>query len=89
MVDFIDGAIMLGDAVVALFFLRFWRRTRDGLHVAFAIAFGLLAVLRLIHVLLRVSNEHAHYLYVVRMVAYLVILYAIVNKNRAGGREQP
>jgi hypothetical protein len=88
MADFIDGAVMLGDAVVALFFLRFWRRTRDDLHGAFALAFALLAALRVLHVVLRVPNEHAHYLVVVRMIAYLVILAAIVRKNRAGGGER-
>ena len=40
---FLAGAIAMGFAVAALFFLRFWRRTRDVLFLAFAAAFALLA----------------------------------------------
>ena len=41
--DFIGGALMLGYLVLGLFFLKFWRRTRDPLFMMFAFAFWLLA----------------------------------------------
>jgi hypothetical protein len=37
--DFVAGAVTMGFAVAGLFFLRFWRRTTDGLFLAFAAAF--------------------------------------------------
>ena len=42
--DFLSGEVTLGFLVCALFFLRFWRRARDQLFVAFALAFTLLGV---------------------------------------------
>ena len=48
LVGYIAGAISLGFLAVSLFFLRFWRRTRDSLFLAFAAAFVLIiwAILR-------------------------------------------
>ena len=40
--DFLSGAVALGFFVCGLYFLRFWRRTRDQLFLAFALAFVLL-----------------------------------------------
>jgi hypothetical protein len=40
----IAGALAMGFLIAGLFFLKFWRRTGDGLFLAFAAAFGLLAV---------------------------------------------
>ena len=42
--DFLAGAVTLGFLACGLFFLRFWRRTHDGLFLAFAMAFALLGV---------------------------------------------
>jgi hypothetical protein len=42
--DFLSGAVALGFATCALFFLRFWRRTREELFLAFALAFFLLGL---------------------------------------------
>jgi hypothetical protein len=44
--NFLAGAVTFGFLVSALFFLRFWRSTRDGLFMAFALAFGLLGLSR-------------------------------------------
>jgi alpha-D-ribose 1-methylphosphonate 5-triphosphate synthase subunit PhnI len=85
MSDFIEGAIVMGNAVAALFFLRFFRKTRDRLLAVFSLSFSLMAVVRLVHVLGRVPSEHVHYVYLIRLLAYLLIIYAIVDKNRAPG----
>jgi hypothetical protein len=47
MEQFIMGAIAMASAVVALFFLRFWRDTGDRLFAMFALAFLLLGITRL------------------------------------------
>jgi hypothetical protein len=80
---FIQGATMMGSAAIALFFLRFWRKTSDRLFAAFAVAFGLMAVRRVLQSLFRVASEHVHYFYVLQLLAYAVIVYAIIDKNRA------
>jgi len=82
------GATSMASAVAALFFLRFWRDTRDRFFLFFAIAFGLEAVNRLVLALAGVSSEREPYLYLVRLFAFTLILVAIVDKNRksaAGG----
>jgi Family of unknown function (DUF5985) len=84
--DLIPGAIVMGYAVAGLFFLRFWRQTRDRLFLIFAIAFWLLGAQRLALVLTAQLIESHTWLYLVRLFAFLLILLAIVDKNRAGGR---
>lgn len=86
MISFIEGAIMMGSAVVSLFFLRFWRKTGDRLLGAFSLAFFLMAVVRVVHVLMPVSGDHAHYGYVLRLLAYSTLLLAIVDKNRVNAK---
>ncbi len=89
MSHFIEGAIMMGNAVVALFFLRFWRKTGDRLLAAFSLAFWLMALVRVVHVLVPVPNEHTHYRYLLRLLAYSILLVAIVDKNRARDSDAP
>ena len=82
MEQFIMGAVATASLVAALFFLRFWRDTGDRLFAMFALAFLLLAITRLG---LSVLNEHMEvqtYWYWVRLLAFLLILGAILDKNR-------
>ena len=44
MFGFVSGLITMGFFAGGLFFFRFWRRTRDVLFAAFAVAFWLLAL---------------------------------------------
>lgn len=44
MIAFLHGMVTMGFIIAGLFFLRFWRRTKDGLFVVFAFAFWLLAL---------------------------------------------
>ena len=37
LLSFLAGATTMGFCVAALFFLRFWRNTRDGLFLSFAV----------------------------------------------------
>lgn len=79
---FLVGAVAMGHWVAGLFFLRFWTKTHDRLFAMFAAAFWLLGVNRVVMLITRDYEEH-HYAYWVRLVAYLVILIAIVDKNRS------
>ena len=81
-----SGLLLFGYLVAALFFLRFWTRTRDRLFAMFSGAFALLALQRLAFALSDQPTEDLTILYVVRLLAFLVILVAIIDKNREGGR---
>lgn len=76
------GAIIMGYAVAALFFLKFWRRTADGLFLAFAAAFLLLAMTPLLTILLEVPREEQSPFYLLRLLAFLIIIVAIIGKSR-------
>jgi hypothetical protein len=77
---FIAGMLMMGYVAAAFFFLRFWQRTRDPLFGAFAFAFILLALQR---VLLAAHGglEAPVWLHLIRLAAFVVILLAIAGKN--------
>jgi hypothetical protein len=77
-----SGAIAMGYAVAGLYFLRFWRETRDRLFLIFAFAFWLLGVQRLALIVSREMVEDNTGLYLVRLFAFLLIMGAIVDKNR-------
>lgn len=80
--DFLSGAVALGFFVCALFFLRFWHRTRDSLFLAFALAFGLLGLGQTIIALASIPTEERGSLYLIRLAAFAVIIVAILRKNR-------
>jgi hypothetical protein len=79
--DFFSGIIAMGFAVCAVFFLRFWRRTRDSLFLVFSIAFLLLALNQALTTLLGLPLEERSWLYLLRLAAFLIIIGAIVRKN--------
>lgn len=80
---FLSGAIFTACLVIAAFFLRFWRQTRDRFFILFAIAFGILAVERVVLIALSPANEVTPYAYLIRLLAFLTIIVAIIDKNRA------
>lgn len=86
MTEFNAGAITLGYAVIGLFFLRFWRRTGDGLFAAFAGAFGLMAMNSFLVEFLNLPREHVGWVYLLRLGAFALIIAAIVNKNMSAQR---
>lgn len=82
MIEYLSGAVTLGYLVAALFFARFWRRTRDRLFVAFAIAFLLLALNQALAQWLGAADERVGYTYLLRVLGFVLILAAIIDKNR-------
>ena len=81
--DFLSGAVALGFFTCGLFFLRFWNRTRDQLFLAFALAFGLLGLGQTILALANIPTEERGSLYLIRLAAFAVIIFAILRKNRS------
>jgi hypothetical protein len=79
----VSGAIAMGYAVAGLFFLRFWSETRDRLFLIFTGAFWLLGLQRLALAFSRDMVEEHTGLYLIRLFAFVLILGAIVDKNRS------
>ena len=81
MIDFLAGAVTLGYAVAAVLLLRFWRRTADRLFLAFSAAFVLLALNQVLAAVLEFGDERTPYVYSLRVLGFVLILWAIVDKN--------
>lgn len=80
--DFITGLITMGYLVAALFFLKFWARTRDRLFISFFVAFALFATEQALLVLTGVSREERTWFFLLRLCGFLLIILGIVDKNR-------
>ena len=80
--DFLGGAISMGYAIAALLFLKFWHRTREGLFLAFAAAFLLLGINQALLTLTRIPLEERSSLYLIRLVAFTLIIGAFWWQNR-------
>ena len=83
--QFLAGALVLAYWAIGYFFLRFWKRTRDRFFRVFAWAFWVLAVERIILLFVRPEHEFQPYVFLVRLTAFLLIIWAIIQKNRPAG----
>lgn len=81
---FISGALVAGYLTAGLFFLRFWRQSQDRLFAWFAAAFWLLALQRIALSAADLRGGEAPWLYLVRLLAFLLILGVVIDKNRPG-----
>jgi hypothetical protein len=79
---FLGGAISMGFLVAGLFFLRFWRTTRDRLFLFFAAAFFILMIERVVREVMEIRTEWVPYVYMIRLAAFILILVAVLDKNR-------
>jgi hypothetical protein len=81
MVEFLSGAVTLAYVVGSMYFIHFWKRTADRLFLAFALAFALLALNQVGVFLMGVEDERYNYAYILRVLGFVLILLAIVDKN--------
>ena len=68
--------------VCGLFFVRYWRSTGDRFFAFFAVAFWALGANWALLVGRDPSDEYLPYFYLLRLFAFLLILSAIIDKNR-------
>ncbi|HEX2123837.1 MAG TPA: DUF5985 family protein [Thermoanaerobaculia bacterium] len=80
--DLLSGALIAFYAAIALFFLRFWIAARERLFALFALAFTVLAGQRLALSLTNATMEDQTVFYLLRLAAFVIIVVAIVDKNR-------
>jgi len=86
LIGFLSGAVALSYVIAGVFFLRFWRKTRDSLFLTFALAFWLCAFNQTIVAALSSSDERTGYAYIVRVMGFGLILLGILRKNLAASR---
>lgn len=86
MYQLMTGMLMILSLVAALFFAVSWRRSGDRFFLIFALAFTLLGIERLILGILNLPESPLLSIYIVRLVAFLLIIIAIVDKNRTALR---
>ena len=78
---FLIGAIAMGFAIAGLFFLRYWRESGDRFFAWFGTAFFVLAANRALLAFMNEDREATLVPYLVRLLAFLIILAAILDKN--------
>ena len=81
MTDLFTGAICMGSLLIALFFLRFWRDSGDRFFLYFAASFFIEGLHRLYSALHDAGGEDSPLHYLIRLLAYGLILWAILEKN--------
>jgi Fe2+ transport system protein B len=86
MIEFVLGATAMGCVVASLFFARFWRETGDRFFALFALAFVTFGVNRFVIVVLGGREGDDTAAYVIRLIAFIIIVAAIVDKNRGPRR---
>ena len=80
---FLLGMIVMCCLIIGLYFVRFYRKSRDRLFLFFATAFWLLGANWFVLVFYNGEEPgHAH-LYILRLVAFVILLIGIWDKNRA------
>jgi Family of unknown function (DUF5985) len=78
---FLLGVIAASSLTAGVFFLKFWKKTRDSFFLAFGLAFVVEGLNRCAVLFLKNANEGNPYIYTVRLLAFLLILGAILHKN--------
>ena len=77
------GALAMATLVVSLIFLRLWRESGDRFFLFFSLSFFVQAFNRVTLSLLPSPNEGSPLHYSIRFLAYVLIIVAIIDKNRA------
>ena len=82
MTEFVLGATAMGCVTIALFFAGFWRSTGDRFFAWLSLGFALFAVNRCVLALVDEAIEERTFAYAIRLVAFVLIAIAILEKNR-------
>lgn len=80
--NFFSGIMLMGCLAAGFFFLKFWRKSHDKLFFYFAASFFLLSFERAVLSYAGADNEVSPLVYLIRLSSFLLIIFAIVNKNK-------
>lgn len=86
--EMLAGAIVMASAVAGLFFLRFWRSTGDRFFLYFALSFFIEGFNRAVLTVGSFKDEHRPLFFLIRLIAYGLILFAIIDKNKRRDKGQ-
>ena len=86
--QFLWGALAMATLTAALFFLRFWKETADRLFAFFALALLMLS-LNWVGLMLMDAPETRHKVLLLRLLAFLLIIVAIIDRNRRAVGAKP
>lgn len=86
MTHLLAGAIAMASLIISLFFLRFWRSSRDRFFLYFALSFAIEGLHRIYAVMSFAKGEDSPTHYLIRLLAYGLIIWAILEKNLPGKR---
>lgn len=80
--QFLMGALAALSSIAGLLFLKLWRLSADRLYCFFAAAFWLLALNWVVLGVGNVAAESQHRVYSLRLLAFVLIAVAVIDKNR-------
>ncbi|MDY0975594.1 DUF5985 family protein [Massilia sp. CFBP9012] len=89
MTHMLAGAIAMASLIIALFFLRFWRASGDRFFLYFALSFAIEGLHRVYAVMRDGGGEDSPLHYLIRLLAYGLILWAILEKNLPRKKRRP
>ena len=78
----LQGVCATGAWAIGLFFFQFWRETHDRLFALFGVAFWILAANWIWLASTNPAEEYQAYIYGLRLVAFVLIILGILDKNR-------
>lgn len=80
--SFVHGMLTLACFAIGLKFLKFWRLSGDRFFIWFTAAFWTFAIGWTLRAFVPSMGEHGHFVFLPRLLAFLMIIAAIVDKNR-------
>jgi hypothetical protein len=81
--QFLYGGLMLMCGIVGFIFLRYWYIQRDRFFLWFMAAFWSLGAGWGAHLIYATPSETGPHVYGFRLIAFVLIIVAIVDKNRS------
>jgi hypothetical protein len=82
LIPFLQTVSATAAVAAGLFFFRFWRESRDRLFGFFGAAFWVLALSWTLLALVNPTDETRPYIYAIRLVAFLLMIIGMIDKNR-------
>ena len=86
--SFLLGVVATASFAAGAFFLKFWTRSHDPFFLAFVVYFLTEGGIRVALLFFARPNEGSPWIYVIRLMALIVILAAILKKNYGGPASQ-
>jgi hypothetical protein len=80
--EFLHGVSACASWAAGVFFLRYWRETADRFFAWFAGAFWILSLNSVAVATIQPAEESRHLLFLLRLIAFALILAAVWDKNR-------